>query len=264
MCEPASFVLTKDRAFWSMNHDNHHEIIAEHKLCEDGARGPNVVRVEITPPAGDMRKPIADWVFRVDQDLLPDWWDEVTGEKRARQALVDWHAARVFLTGRHKLSEGSCWLYNNASAVLCDNASAVLCDNASAVLCDNASAVLCDNASARLYNNASADLCDNASARLCDNASARLYNNASARLCDNASAVLCDNASAVLCDNASARLCDNASARLCDNASARLYNNATATKHSGSPTVTLNTGSNAVAIDRTGDRPKCRVAQAKQ
>ena len=76
MCEPASFVLTRDKVFWSRKTDSHTEIIAEFGLHEDGARGPNVLKVEITPPGGDMRKPLAEWIYHIDQDIKREWADE--------------------------------------------------------------------------------------------------------------------------------------------------------------------------------------------
>ena len=41
MCEPASFVVTKDKVFWSLKSDGHEDIIREHALCADGVGGPN-------------------------------------------------------------------------------------------------------------------------------------------------------------------------------------------------------------------------------
>lgn len=95
MCNPASFVLTKDRVFWSKRTDSHSEIIKEFGLHEHGVRGPNVVNVEICPPKGDMRKPLDEWVFSVDQDQLPDWATPQSCEQRARSALPEWIAANV-------------------------------------------------------------------------------------------------------------------------------------------------------------------------
>ena len=53
MCQPASFVLTKDAVFWSRFTDSHEEIIKESGLHADGAKGPNILRVEVVPPGYD-------------------------------------------------------------------------------------------------------------------------------------------------------------------------------------------------------------------
>ena len=83
-------VLTKNAVFWSMFTDSHTEIIAEHKLHEDGVRGPNAVKVEITPPDGRIDVGALDtWVYRVDQDVLPEWYDPADAEARVRTVLRD-------------------------------------------------------------------------------------------------------------------------------------------------------------------------------
>ena len=89
MCKFASFVLTKDREFWSETGDSHTEIIKEHDLHEMGANGPNIVRVEISPTNKIKIWPsLKAWSYKVDQDLLPAWHDPKTTEKRTRAALL--------------------------------------------------------------------------------------------------------------------------------------------------------------------------------
>src|ERR1035441_3670526 len=85
MCRVASFILSKDREFWSKTSDSHEEIIAENKLVADGATGPNILRVEVSPAA--TWHPLSSWVYRVDQDILPKWADAAKDEARARAAL---------------------------------------------------------------------------------------------------------------------------------------------------------------------------------
>ena len=88
MCKFASFVLTKDREFWSETTDSHTDIISEHGLNEMGASGVNIVRVEISPTNKIKKWPsLKEWAYKVDQDMLPDWHDPATTEKRTRVAL---------------------------------------------------------------------------------------------------------------------------------------------------------------------------------
>ena len=116
MCQFASLVLTKDKCFWSKVHDSHTEIVKEHGLSEDGARGPNVLKVEIVPPDGDFTRPMAEWAFRVDQDITPDWWEPVEGERRAREGLVDLHAYAVHMAGEtNGISEGRHYVGGSAT-----------------------------------------------------------------------------------------------------------------------------------------------------
>ena len=89
MCKFASFVLTKDREFWSDSSDSHTDIIAEHGLHEMGANGVNILRVEIYPTNKIKKWPsLKAWEYHVDQDMLPVWHDKETSEKRTRAALA--------------------------------------------------------------------------------------------------------------------------------------------------------------------------------
>ena len=49
MCRAASFVVTKDKVFWSKMTDSHEEIIREFDLCPEVAGKACVVRCEIVP-----------------------------------------------------------------------------------------------------------------------------------------------------------------------------------------------------------------------
>ena len=90
MCRFASFVLTKDRVFWLLASDSHSDIIERHKLHESGARGLNVVKVEISPtPTLKKWHKYAEWKLIFDQDEFPEWHDPITSEKRARAALLE-------------------------------------------------------------------------------------------------------------------------------------------------------------------------------
>ena len=133
MCQPASFVVTKDRVFWSLRTDSHSEIIAEYELHEHGSHGPKIVKVEITPPDGDFTRPLTEWVYKVDQDILPDWHDNADTESRSRNALDEWAAKRLLLSGHHVVEGGK-------RVFICDSASATLCNSASATLYDHSTA----------------------------------------------------------------------------------------------------------------------------
>src|ERR1039458_7151765 len=88
MCRFASFVLTKDREFYSETEDSHSNIITENNLHEWGATGPNIVKVEISPTDKIKKWPsLKAWNFVIDQDVLPSWADEEELEKRTRLAL---------------------------------------------------------------------------------------------------------------------------------------------------------------------------------
>ncbi len=114
MCKPASFVLTKDRVFWSVNSDSHETIIREHELSEGNAARINILRVEITPPNDDFKAPLEAWNFRVDQDRFPKWHDPREDEVRARAELKKWFDFRVILEGVRKVRSGLFMAYGSS------------------------------------------------------------------------------------------------------------------------------------------------------
>jgi len=98
VCKFASFVLTRDRAFWLPDSDSHSEIISRNAIHESGARGLNVVKVEIVPgPKIKRFDDYAHWILTFDQDQFPDWHDPLRSEERARAALLR-RAAEGFKT----------------------------------------------------------------------------------------------------------------------------------------------------------------------
>ena len=104
MCRFASFVLTKGEEFWSDNSDSHETIIAEHNLHADGARGTNILRVEISPTDKIKVWPsLKAWAFNIDQDIMPEWFVAATAEKRTRAALArrfkDWKTGKPVKIG---------------------------------------------------------------------------------------------------------------------------------------------------------------------
>ena len=154
MCEPASFVLTKDAVFWSMNTDSHEEIIAEYGLAQDGVRGPNILRVEITPPNYDFCVPASDWRFNLDQDLVPSWHDVAEDEKRARVALTEWIAARVIREGAKKVCSGRFFASDNATVEAYGSATVSAYGSATVRAYGSATVSAFGSATVRAYDNA--------------------------------------------------------------------------------------------------------------
>ena len=96
MCKPASFIVTKDKVFFSNKSDSHEEIIKEFGLHEGSGRI-NFVRIEITPPKNNLSLSLDKWEFKLDQTEFPDWFEVKECEKNCRIELKKW--AKVRLSG---------------------------------------------------------------------------------------------------------------------------------------------------------------------
>jgi hypothetical protein len=236
MCQEASFVGLKDAVYWSEVSDSHEDIIEEHGIHIDGARGPNGVRFEIVPPDSDYFSDPETWEYRLDQAEVPEWYDAADMERRGRIALADWLKCKVVTAGEVTANQGNRYISGNASANIGGNASADIWDNARANIRDNASA--------DIWGNARADIWDNARANIRDNAHADIGGNAHANIGG----------------NARADIWDNARADIGGNASVHVYDRGVAVKTSGNPVVTLH-GPHAVMIDQRGAKAKCRIGK---
>ena len=106
MCNPASFVVTKDQVFWSKKSDSHEDIISEFELKEMNVRHePTFVRVEISPENGDLRLPIDEWIYKLDQDVRPNWYEQEVVERRCRVVLKKWAESKLIIDAKDVILE---------------------------------------------------------------------------------------------------------------------------------------------------------------
>lgn len=158
MCQPASFVVTKKQVFWSLKHDNHHLIITENNLKEQDVRGEyTFVRVEIVPPNRDYALPPRKWVYQLDQDLRPKWYDEKEVERRCRVALKEWRKQKLCLPNQKKTIRGS----------------HIICCGGTVEACDNSTVWAYGNSTVQIYVNKKRDITLSAHAVLIDRSSSK-------------------------------------------------------------------------------------------
>ena len=162
MCNPASFVLTKDRVFWSIKSDSHEDIIEEFRLIADGVRGPNILRVEIIPNNGDFSSEInnKNWIYKIDQDISPEWFDKENDKNRAFEALKEWQNKRVILNKTIKVEEGIYWAYGS-SQVMARNSSQV-------TACDSSQVTAYYSSQVTAYDSSQVTACDSSQVTACD------------------------------------------------------------------------------------------------
>ena len=265
MCEFASIVLIKEQAFWALV-DSHEEIIRKHGLHADGVGGPNVLRVEICPPSLDgvgLRAPLAEWTYRVDQDIMPEWADAERDEERARLALAELVAERVIVDRTHikKITEGVYYLIHNATVDAMGNATVDARDNATVTAMGNATVDARDNATVDARDNATVDAMGNATVTAMGNATVDAMGNATVTAMGNATVDARDKATVDAMGNATVTAWDNATVTARGNATVGAVNDhATVRAYNPQPDVEI-LGPYAVLIDCTGERAVCRVGE---
>ena len=246
MCKPASMVVTAGPAVHWGQTDNHSELIASLGLHEDGVRGINLVRIELTPPGDDLSKPLPEWDFRVDQDIVPEWWGAESGEAACRAALVDWYASRVVVAGVRTVSDGHTYAIDSARVTA--NGSARVTAYDAAQVTANGYAQVTANGYARVIAYDSAQVTAYGSAQVTANGYAQVTANGYAQVTAYGSARVTAYGSAWVTANGYAQVTAYGSARVTANGYAQVtaYDAAQVTAN-GSARVTANDSAQVTA-----------------
>lgn len=126
MCKPASFVVVKgEPPKWSKYSDSHEVIRKEHNLPHNTDTRIVNVQVEITPPDGDMTRPIKEWTFATDQDRFPAWWDAKAAESEVRKELKTWIAQKVITKNCAELRDGEYYVIGAKIESVSDSATVI-------------------------------------------------------------------------------------------------------------------------------------------
>lgn len=94
MCQFKSGIITKNKVTLAPMYNDSHSRLLEfmgiEDTCENAMR--KFVRAELVPPNNDKTADIKNWKYRVDQDIVPDWYgkDSKRYEEEMREAVADW------------------------------------------------------------------------------------------------------------------------------------------------------------------------------
>ncbi|MDL2293185.1 hypothetical protein LJC60_00980 [Ruminococcaceae bacterium OttesenSCG-928-D13] len=82
------------------DYDHHSQMLNELGIADNRENASSkFVRFEITPPNDDVFSPLDTWAFRVDQDIVPEWFEVDPGkfEDSARTKLAAWAEEHIFI-----------------------------------------------------------------------------------------------------------------------------------------------------------------------
>jgi hypothetical protein len=75
LCNFFSAVILPSVVRWLPRSSSHEDIIDAHQIPMDGARGPRGVRAELLPPIDPATvDDLSTWEYRLDQDVVPEWY----------------------------------------------------------------------------------------------------------------------------------------------------------------------------------------------
>ena len=172
MCKLKSGLLFKNGVFVP-DYDSHDKMLTE-KGIEDTAENRiagKFVRFELSPENDDPFVPIDMWVFKIDQDELPEWIksDPEKYEAMARAAVKEWAENHIFIgVDRLNLTDGSGYYLKDCTNVTLYGNSTVqyMCGNSTVLnMCDNSTVqYMCGNSTVRnMWGNSTVRIAKNCS-----------------------------------------------------------------------------------------------------
>ena len=94
MCRFKSGIILKNKVVLAPMYNDSHSRLLESMGIEDTRENAmrKFVRAELVPPNNDKTADIKNWKYRVDQDIVPDWYEEDSEryEDEMREAVADW------------------------------------------------------------------------------------------------------------------------------------------------------------------------------
>ena len=145
MCQLKSGIILKDRVFVP-EYNSHTDMLEELGIKDTQANAEKLfVRAELLPPDGDVFKPVDEWKFHVDQDIIPDWFIEEVDKERMVEAVKEWAKDHVHI-GVNNLSikASGCHYVKDCKNVKAYDSATVIIPNYS--LNDRDNIIISDNA----------------------------------------------------------------------------------------------------------------------
>lgn len=181
MCCKKSLLQFKDWVFCP-EYDSHTDMLEELGIADTRENAERLfVRSEVVPPDSDVFAPIDRWKYRVDQDILPDWYVEEVDRERAVAAVKAWAKEHIHIgVDGLKISSGQDHYIKDCKDVeICGSANiGCVRGNATVKSIYNSATVenICDNATVKY-------ICDNATVEnICGNATVKyIYDNATVK-----------------------------------------------------------------------------------
>ena len=232
MCQMKSVIIEKDSIFCP-DYDSHTKMLEELGIEDSRGNAEKLfVRAELYPINGNVFTPINEWIYRVDQDILPEWYVEKYDEERVRKTVKKWAEQHIHIgKGNLEISSGkNHYIKDCKNVLICDSAAVKyicgsttvnnICDSATVNnICDSATVkYICGDATVKcICGNATVKyICGDATVKyICGNATVEnIYGNATVEKAFGLSTVIgspygwANKSKLILCENATFKDCE--------------------------------------------------------
>ena len=132
MCQFKSALVLKDKIFLP-DYDSHDKMLQELEIEDNFTNASKVfVRVELSPTDGNIFSDVDGWKLKVDQDILPEWWNEAERLPQLKELVETWMRKHTIYAGEHEVADGM-WLATGSAAVTATGSATVTATGSAAV-----------------------------------------------------------------------------------------------------------------------------------
>ena len=236
MCQLKSCLVLKDRVFCP-DYNSHQQMLEELGIEDDYLHASKTfVRVEFTPPDNtkSLIEPLDRWTLEVDQDIVPEWWDEKADRQRVEEAIEIWRKRHVFTEGKHIVTTGTVYAYGDAEVHVYNDATVAAYDstivkaygNAKVYAFGKTTVETVSNVPVEAYGDATVKAYGNAKVEASDRAIVKAYSNAEVKAHDNTKVTAFNSVAVKAYDSTTVEAFDVAIVKARNSATVKAYNRA--------------------------------------
>ena len=142
MCQFKSALVLKDKIFLP-DYDIHDKMLQELGIEDNFTNASKVfVRVELSPANGDIFSDVGGWKLTVDQDILPDWWNENEYLFKLKALVSTWMQKHTISVGNREVTGGVWFATGSATVTATDSATVTAYDSATVTATGSATVII--------------------------------------------------------------------------------------------------------------------------
>ena len=190
MCQFKSALVLKDTIFLP-DYDSHDKMLQELGIKDNFTNASKVfVRVELSPTDRDIFSAVDGWKLIVDQDILPDWWNEAERLPQLKKLVKTWMRKHTIYAGEHEVSDGVWLATGSATVKAIDGATVRVYGSATGNAYNRATVMAYNSATVNAYGSAIVTATDRATVNAIDSTIVTATGHATVRAYDSATVIV--------------------------------------------------------------------------
>ena len=142
MCQFKSALVLKDKIFLP-DYDSHDKMLQELGIEDNFTNASKVfVRVELSPTDGNIFSDVDGWKLTVDQDILPDWWNENEYLFKLKALVSTWMQKHTISAGKREVTGGVWFATGSATVMATGGATVTAYGSATVTAYDSATVII--------------------------------------------------------------------------------------------------------------------------